>query len=86
MVETVLLRKTLSDKEFQQFMSYRSKLTKLYNSLNEVERELLKDYYEKNIDFIESILKGNTHIDKFICLESVKASIDYLKVFAKDKD
>lgn len=85
-VESILIKDTLSDEEVNQLILYKSELAKIFDSINDIEKELLKAYYETNLNFIESVIKGNAIKDFSICLQSIEASIDYLKMFVKDKD
>lgn len=78
-MESVLLKNTLSDKVVKQLLSYKSQLTDAYNSLDEVEKELLKDYYNKNLEFVESVINGKAEMDTSICLQGIEASVEYLK-------
>jgi hypothetical protein len=68
----------------QQLIHYKTEFEEVYRSLNDSDKAALEGYYNENMDFIKSAIEGNTKTSINICLESVKASISYLKVFAKN--
>lgn len=70
----------LTDTEKQKFLQLKRELTSAYNSLNHSNRTKLREYYEKNLGFIDTALKGDAEVDIETCLLSAEVSVEYLKI------
>jgi len=68
----------------EHLLFYKDSLNDVYNSLDEDDKSKLEDYYNKYIDYIDKCLDEDD-IDKDTCCYALKASIEYLSIFKKEK-
>jgi hypothetical protein len=71
-------------RDVEKLAKLRCEIMNTFTSLSDKTKQSLQDYYIKCLSFIDECMNGKSIHDINICLMSVQASIDYMKLFAMD--
>jgi hypothetical protein len=64
----------------EKLLFYKEDLENVYSSLNEDDKDILKEYYDKYMNYIEECLNDDD-IDKDTCFYALEAGTEYLRIF-----